>query len=77
MRKVYKNPKELATCVKDLVDVYLDELISYEDLEKKVIILLESNDTRFYKDGKMSSKIFNVIGSEYAEIVDKIVKNQA
>ncbi|MDU5118473.1 MAG: ribonuclease P, partial [Clostridium botulinum] len=30
MRKVYKNPKELATCLKDLVDLYLDDLMTYE-----------------------------------------------
>ena len=28
MRKVYKNPKELGACLKDLVDFYLDDVMN-------------------------------------------------
>lgn len=75
MRKVYKNPRELATCLKDLVDLYLDELMEYETLESKVMILVESNEDRIYKDGKMSSKIHNVIEASRADIINKIVED--
>lgn len=37
MRKVYKNPKELATCLKDLVDLYFEDLMTYEKLEEKFL----------------------------------------
>lgn len=74
MRSVYKNPKELATCLKDLVDNYLEDLISYEDLESKVIKMSEANGERIYKDGKISSKLFPYLNSERVEILDKIVK---
>ena len=30
MRAVYRNPKELATKLKDLIDLYLEDLLSYE-----------------------------------------------
>ena len=30
MRAVYRNPKELATKLKDLVDLYQDDLLAYE-----------------------------------------------
>ncbi|WP_010296313.1 TIGR04540 family protein [Clostridium senegalense] len=75
MRKVYKNPKELATCLKDLVDLYLDDLMEYETLEEKVMILVEHNGERIYKDDKMSSKIHNVIETSRADIINKIVKD--
>ena len=32
MRAVYRNPKELATKLKDVVDLYQDDLLSYEKL---------------------------------------------
>ena len=35
MRKVYKDPKELAMSLKDLVDFYLDNIMTYENLEEK------------------------------------------
>ncbi|GAA0115569.1 TIGR04540 family protein [Clostridium senegalense] len=75
MRKVYKNPKELATCLKDLVDLYLDDLMEYETLEEKVMILVEHNGERIYKDDKMSSKIHTVIETSRADIINKIVKD--
>ncbi|WP_300385276.1 TIGR04540 family protein [Clostridium sp.] len=74
MRSVYKNPKELATCLKDLVDNYLENLISYEDLEKKIKKMIEANGDRIYKDGKISSKLFPYLSSERVEIIDKIFK---
>lgn len=63
MRKVYKDPKALATCLKDLVDYYLDDVMTYEKLEEKINILINSNEDRIYKDGKISLKISNIIGS--------------
>lgn len=74
MRSVYKNPKELATCLKDLVDNYLEDLISYEDLESKIMKMIEANGERIYKDGRISSKLFPYLNSERVEIIDKIVK---
>lgn len=76
MRSVYKNPKELATCLKDLVDNYLEDLMSYEDLENKIIKMVEANGERIYKDGKISSKLFPYLNNERVEIIDKIIKKQ-
>ena len=72
MRKVYKDPKELAMSLKDLVDFYLDNIMTYEDLEEKVTILINSNEDRVYKDGHISLKISNTLGSSRVEIVNKI-----
>lgn len=74
MRTVYKNPKELGTCLKDLVDNYLENLITFEYLEGRVKKLVASNGESVYKDGKISSKIFPYLGNERVEILDKIIK---
>jgi len=74
MRTVYKNPKELGTCLKDLVDNYLEDLITFEHLEEKVKKIVTSNGDSAYKDGKISSKIYPYLGKERVEILDKIVK---
>lgn len=74
MRAVYRNPKELATCLKDIVDNYLEFLISYEEMEAKIKKIVEANGERVYKDGNISLKLYPYLGDERVEIIDKIVK---
>jgi len=74
MRLIHKNPRELATCIKDLIDSYLDELMEYDVLQERLKKLVEANPDRVYKDGIISLKIANVIGSSRVEIIDKIIK---
>lgn len=72
MRKVYKDPKELAMCLKDLVDLYLDGVITYEKLREKITILFNANEDRIYKDGNIPTKISYIIGSARVDIINKI-----
>ena len=76
MRLTYKNPRELATALKDLVDSYLDDVMEYEVLEERLKKLVASNMERVYKDDIMSLKIANVLGEERANIVNRIIKEQ-
>lgn len=75
MRAVYRNPKELATKMKDLVDSYRDSLITYEKLEENVIAMIKANEDRVYKNGFMPTKLINVLGEERKAIIDEIAKN--
>ena len=72
MRKVYKDPKTLASCLKDLVDLYLDDVIEYEKLKVKIMVLVNANEDRIYKDGNISLKISNVLGSSRVDIINKV-----
>ncbi|GAA0069057.1 TIGR04540 family protein [Clostridium sardiniense] len=75
MRAVYKNPKELATCLKDLIDQHLDDLITYEKLEEKIVRIVKANGNSVYKDGHMPVKLSNILGEERKDIIDKIMAN--
>lgn len=75
MRAVYRNPKELATKMKDLVDSYRDSLITYEKLEETVIAMINANEDRVYKNGFMPTKLISVLGEERKAIIDEIAKN--
>ncbi|MEG2290794.1 MAG: TIGR04540 family protein [Clostridium sp.] len=76
MRAVYRNPKELASKLKDTVDDYLDDLLSYEKLEEKVGAIIKANGERVYKeDGNMPVKLLVVLGDERKEIIDKIAES--
>ena len=76
MRVTYKNPKELAKCLKDQIDEYLDDIMEYEKLMGKVTRIIEANEERFYKNGKVESKIANVLGEERIEIINKILEDK-
>ena len=71
MRAVYKNPKELATCLKDLIDLYLDDLMTYEKLTVKILKIVDANEV--YRNGFMENKISNGLGEQRREIINKIV----
>ncbi|MCB2292232.1 TIGR04540 family protein [Clostridium algoriphilum] len=72
MKKVYKDPKKLAACLKDTVDFYLDDVITYDKLKVKLTILINANEDRIYKDGIISSKISNMIGSSRVDVINKV-----
>ena len=50
MRAVYRNPKELASKIKDLVDTYLEDMITEEKFEETIIAILkeQSNICSFF-----------------------------
>ena len=76
MRAVYRNPKELATCLKDIVDTYTDDLISYEKMEDKIMKIVDANKDSIYKEKSMSVKIANVLGDKRVEIINKVVESK-
>lgn len=75
MRTLYKNPKELGACLRDMVDVYRDDLMSYEDLSERVMKIVKANETRVFKNGGIEIKIANILGQERAEIISDILKD--
>jgi len=76
MRAVYRNPKELATCLKDIVDTYNDDLISYEKMEDRIMKIVNANKESIYKEKSMSVKIANVLGDKREEIINKVVESK-
>jgi len=76
MRKVYKNPKDLGTCLKDLVDFYLDDVMEYAKLKEKITILATANEERLYKDGNIPIKIANILGDARVAIIKKILSEK-
>ncbi|APC40629.1 TIGR04540 family protein [Clostridium estertheticum] len=76
MRKIYKNPKELGTCLKDLVDFYLDDVIEYDKLKEKIIILANANEDKLSKEGFIPIKISNILGESRVAIIKKILSEK-
>lgn len=74
MRASYKNPKELSSKLRDLVDTYLEGLLDYEELEKTIIAIINANEDRVYKNGFMPTKLAGVLGTERVDIINKIAE---
>jgi uncharacterized protein (TIGR04540 family) len=78
MKAVYKNPKQLATKLMDVVDSYREDLITYEVFEKTLMTLIEKNEGAIYKNGFMPAKLISIIGEDRKEAIDKVyTKNKA
>ena len=73
MRAVYKNPRELATCLKDIVDNYYEDLITYDKMSEKIMKIVNANKDSVYKEKAMSVKIANVLGEGRVKIIDEVV----
>ena len=80
MRSVYRNPKELATCLKDLVDNYLEDLLSYENLESKMYEILRPQKhgevgvfiPSSNKDGE-ATYLLGVIVNDFKDITEDMI----
>ncbi len=72
MKATYKNPKELATKVIDLVDSFTEGLITQEAFEKTMIALIQKNEGRIYKNGFMPAKLISVIGEDRKAVIDEV-----
>ncbi|MBL4934850.1 TIGR04540 family protein [Clostridium sp. YIM B02515] len=70
MKAVYKNPKELATKLIDLVDTYREELIDKEKFEKSITAIIEKNT--IYKNGFMPARLISIIGEDRKTIIDEV-----
>ena len=76
MRTLYKNPKELGACLRDMIDVYRDDLMSYEDLSERIMKIIKANEERvFKKGGSIEVKLANILGEERVEIINDIVNS--
>lgn len=73
MRTIYKNPKELGACLRDIVDLYRDDLMTYEKLSDKVIKIVDSNVERFFKNGDFEIKIANILEEDRIAIIKDIL----
>jgi uncharacterized protein (TIGR04540 family) len=74
MRTIYKNPKELGACLRDIVDLYRDDLMTYDKLSDKVIKIVDSNVERFFKNGDVEIKIANILEEDRVAIIKDILE---
>ena len=72
MRLVYRNPKELATKIMDLVDTYREGLITEEKFNTTLIGMIDKNEDRIYKNGFMPTKLISTIGEDRKLIIDEV-----
>jgi len=60
--------------IRDIVDLYRDDLMTYEKLSEKIIRIVDSNEERFFKNGDVEIKIANILGEERIDIIKDILE---
>lgn len=71
MRTSYKNPKELASHLRDLVDLYFEDLMTYEKLTGKVVKVVEVNE--LCKNGRIPVNVEIILGEQRLETIKQII----
>jgi hypothetical protein len=74
MKLVYKNPREMATKLIDLVDTYSDGLITFDEFQKTINGMIEKNEDKIYKNGFMPARLISIIGENRKAVIDEAVK---
>ncbi|MCM8711999.1 TIGR04540 family protein [Clostridium sp. SYSU_GA19001] len=76
MKAVYKNPRELATKLIDLVDNYREGLITYDKFKETITVMIAKNGDRIYKNGFMPVRLISIIGDDRKAIIDEVANKQ-
>lgn len=75
MRVKYKNPKELTSKLRDLIDTYLEGLIEPNKFSETVSAIIDANHDRIYKNGVISKSLVEALGEERTKIINSIIVN--
>lgn len=74
IRIYYKNQTELGYALRDYIDAYFKNKIQDEDLVQKVILVIDSNKDKFYKNGDIAQKLKQILGKTRLNLLQQILK---
>ncbi|MEF9991466.1 MAG: TIGR04540 family protein [Romboutsia sp.] len=77
VRLFYKNQAELGQALKNYIDEYFDNKINQEDFESSIILIINSNKDKFFKDLDIAKKPKQILGKKRLEVLEKVIENRS
>ncbi|MGL4803489.1 TIGR04540 family protein [Paraclostridium dentum] len=77
IRLFYKNQAELGHALKDYIDEYFENKINQEDFESKILLIIDSNKDKLFKDLEFAKKPKQILGKKRFEVLDKVLQNRS
>ena len=74
IRLYYKSQSALGMALRDYIDMYFQNKIQDEELEEKIMEVVEANKEKFYNDDlEIASKPKLILGKTRLEVLNKII----
>lgn len=77
IRLFYKNQFELGHAIKDYIDQYFDNNINQEDFEQNILLIINSNKDKFFKDMEIAKKPKQILGKTRLQVLNVILKDRS
>ena len=77
IRLFYKNQAELGHALKNYIDEYFDNQINQEDFESSIMLIINSNKDKFFKELDIAKKPKQILGKARLEVLEKVLKNRS
>ncbi|MEG0857702.1 MAG: TIGR04540 family protein [Terrisporobacter sp.] len=77
VRLFYKNQTELGQALKNYVDEYFNDKINQEDFESNIILIINSNKDKFFKNLDIAKKTKQILGKKRLEVLEKVIENRS
>lgn len=77
IRLFYKNQFELGHAIKDYIDEYFDNKINQEDFEQNILLIINSNKDKFFKDMEIAKKPKQILGKTRLQVLNVVLKDRS
>lgn len=77
IRLFYKNQAELSQALKNYIDDYFSNNIDQEKFESGIILIIDSNKDKFFKELEIAKKPKQILGKKRIEVLEKVLKNRS
>lgn len=77
IRLFYKNQFELGHAIKDYIDQYFNNEINQEDFECNILLIINSNKDKFFKDMEIAKKPQQILGKTRVQVLNQILKDRS
>lgn len=76
LRLYYKNQAELGYALRDFIDDYFENKVLDEELEEKIISVVEANKDKFYKGNDIAQKPKQILGKTRLNVLKQILSKR-
>jgi uncharacterized protein (TIGR04540 family) len=77
IRLYYENQSSLGKALRDYIDLYFQNKIQDEQLEAKIMQVIENNKEKYFTcDLEVASRIKVILGKTRLDVLNKIIANK-
>lgn len=76
VKKFYRNQKEVASALNNVIDQYYNNIINETSLKKLTLSIIRSNSTKVFRDNSFTTVISQRCGKRRLELLEKVLTEE-